>query len=256
METEEARGLVLSAFHIENYYFSQFVPFGYTNWIDGMAWVGLLCGAAHKVGDTELAQKCELYLNRLMYVGQDARNFAPMQVDGSWVKSEKLEGFWFKQKPQSFAGPAGLRFAIDNGANLNDPFQIKRKARWMVLGGSAFGYLVRWVSWFRQHINSMFLAYLILGKRPARSMLWMCEGNPFFSYIAGEKCSVEYPSMYRTSGGRTVERDQVMPLSKSKPSSWIFRRWPKSEYLREGVQNTSGYTPSWQLVGDYLQSTL
>jgi hypothetical protein len=256
METKEARELVLSAFNPDNYYFSQVLPFGYTNWIDGMAWVGLLCGASYKVGDTELAEKCELYLNRLMHVGPDARNFAPMPVTEEWIKSTKIEGIWFKQKPQSFAGPAGLRFAIDNGAHLNDPFQIKGSARRMVFCGWAFGYLVRWIHWLRQHINSMFLAHLILDKRPASSMMWMCEENQFFSYIARKKCSVEYPPLNRTSSGHTVETDEIVPLAECKPSSWIFRRWPKSRYLREGTPQSSRYTPWWQVVGDYLQSTL
>lgn len=256
MNTQEARDLVLSAFEPNNYYFSQMLPFGYTNWIDGMAWVGLLCGASYKAGDTELAQKCELYLNRLMEVGPDARNFAPLPVTSEWVKSEKLPGMWFKQKPQSFAGPVGFRFAIDCGAHLNDPFHVKNKARWMTRGGWAFGYLVKYFSWLRQHVNSMFLAYLVLEERPPSSMLWLCEENPFFSYIAGKKCSVDYPNMARTSEGYSVDTDDIVPLSECKPSAWIFRRWPKSRYVREGSPQGARYTPTAQVVGDYLQSTL
>ena len=256
METEQVREEVLKAFHPETYYYSQFLPFGYTNWIDGMAWVGLLCGASYRVGDRELAGKCELYLNRLMIVGKDARNFAPMQVEDNWLPSKSLPGYWFKQKAQSFAGPTGLRFAIDNGAQLNDPFLIKNQARWMVQGGWAFGYLVRWVRWLHQYLNSMFTAYLILGERPASSMLWLCEENPFFSFIAGKKCLGTYPDMRRTSGGYTEERDHIVPLVQCKPNAWIFRRGPYSEYVREGVTQDASYTPTAQLVADYLQSTL
>jgi hypothetical protein len=256
MTTQEVRDQVLSAFNDETYYYSHVLPFGYTNFIDGLACVGLLCGAAYKVGDTEVAQKCERYLNRLLTVGKNARNFAPMPVSDSWIKSKTIPGYWYKEKPQSFAGPVGLRFAIDNGAHLNDPFQIKSKARLMACGGWAFGYLVRWMSWLRQHVNSMFLAYLILGKKPASSMMWLCEENPFFSYIAGEKCSVAYPDMNKVSDGHTEDRDYIVPLEKRKPSAWVFRGWPKSEYIREGVHQGSMYTPTAQLVGDYLQSTL
>lgn len=256
MSTEETRKKVLEAFDPETYYYSQVLPFGYNNWIDGMAWVGLLCGASYKVGDRELAEKCEKYLERLLMVGKDARNFAPMQVSSDWKESETLPGYWYKEKPQSFAGPVGLRFAIDNGAHLNDPFRIKSRARWMALVGGLFGYLVRWVGWLRQHVNSMFLAYLILGKRPPDSMLWLCEDNPFYSYIAGKKCSTTYPDMRKTSGGHTVDRSYIVPLCMRKPTSWVFRQWPKSEYIREGVPQNSAYTPAAELVGDYLQSTL
>ena len=256
MNTEEARKQVLEAFHLETYYYSHTLPFGYTNWIDGMAWVGILCGACHKAGDREIAQKCEKYLERLLLVGKDARNFAPMKVTDAWVASPTLPGYWYKEKPQAFAGPAGLRFAIDNGAHLNDPFQIKSQARWMVRGGFAFGYLVRWFSGLQQYLNSMFTAHLILGERPASSMLWLCEENPFFSFIAGKKCSVTYPDMRRTSGGHGEGRDHIVPLAQCKPSAWIFRRDPKDEYIREGVSQGSAYTPAAQLVGDYLQSVL
>ena len=256
MSQESAREKVLSAFHPETFYYSHVLPFEYDNWIDGMAWVGILCGAAYKVGDTELAGKCEKYLKRLLEVGKDARNFAPTQLKNDWKPSKTIQGYWYEEKPQSFAGPAGLRFAIDNGASLNDPFQIKSRARLMVLGGWSFGYLVRWFSWLRQHVNSMFLAYLVLGKKPPTSMLWLCEDNPFYSYIAGVKCETVYPDMHRMSEGETVERSEVVPLCKRKPSSWVFRQWLKGEYIREGDQKLSEYTPAAELVGFYLQSTL
>lgn len=256
MNIEEARKLVLEAFDEGTYYYSQVTPFGYTNWIDGMAWVGLLCGASHKVNDVELAQKCELYLGRLLEIGEDARNFAPMQVANDWFRSAKVTGYWYKKKPQSFAGPAALRFAIDSGAHLNDPFGVKGTARLYVRLGWFFGHGAKFIKWLRQHINSVFLAHLILEKRPAKSMLWMCEGNPFFSFIAGEKCEVEYPSLYRTSEGHSEDEDEIVPLKDRKPNSWIFRNWPKSRYVRDGTIQTTGYTPIWQVVAYYLQSTL
>jgi len=253
---EEARELVLSAFSEENGYFSQVVPFGYTNWIDGMAWVGLLCGASLLEGDKEVAEKAERYLRVLLEVGPDARNFAPMPVSADWIRSEKMPEFWYKKKAQSFAGPAGLRFAIDCGAKLQDPFLVKHKARWLVRCGPAFGWLVRWIPWLRQHVNSVFLAYLVTGKTPSKSLIWLCEENPFYSYIARRKCRVEYPDVYRWSEGHEEETNQVVPFAERKPGSWPFKNWPYKRYVKAGVKKTVGYTPTCILVGEYLQNRL
>ena len=255
MNTQEARQQVLSAFESATCYYSNELPLVYNDFIDGMAWVGLLCGVAYKKGDTELAQLSENYLGRLLQVGPDARNFAPTQVESDWVVSPSIPGYWYKKDPQDFAGPAGLRFAIDNGAHLNDPFQVKGRARLMVMGGWLFGLSVRFISGLHQHINSMFLAYLILDKKPASTMLWMCEDNPFFSYIAGKKCLTEYPDNSSVTGGDTVDESGIVPLKDRKPNAWIFRNWPKSRYIREGSPNKT-YTPIWQVVGDYCQSFL
>jgi len=256
--TPEVRAKVLSAFDPDTYYYSHELPFSYDGgFIDGMAWVGLLCGAAYKVGDLELAQAAERYLGRLLAVGPDARNFAPQKLDTDWVASATVPGYWYSVKPQSFAGPAALRFAIDNGAHLNDPFQAKSKARTFVAVGPVFGWAVsKWFgSWLQQHVNTMFLAYLILNKKPASSMRWLCEDNPFFQYIAGEKCVTEYPDPARTSDGKSEDTKDIVPLKDRKPSAWIFRNWPKTRYIRSGSP-TKEYTPVWQVVGDYLQSTL
>ena len=228
--------------------------------IDGMAWVGLLCGASYLVGDTVLAQKSEDYLKRLLAVGDDARNFAPVQVSSDWIKSKTINGFWYYKKPQSFAGPVGLRFAIDCGAHLNDPFKVKSTARLITRFGSIAGYIlghdIPWVSdWLKQHVNSIFLAYLVLKEKPVDNLLWLCQDNPFYSYIAGIKCNTEYPDPSKVSNGTTVEEDVIVPLKYRKPSSWIFRNWPKSRYVRDG-EAIQTYTPIWQVVGDYLQSTL
>jgi len=257
MDLNEARKLVLEAFNKENYYYSHTLPFAYSGWIDGMAWVGLLCGACRLVGDTELAEKCEGYLKNLLKVGPDARNYAPMQVDDSWVPSETMEGFWYRKKAQAFAGPAALQFAINCGAKLKTPFNIGFRAWVMRLLNPLFGYLVRWFHWFRQHINSQFIAHLLNGSKPPKSMLWMCEENTFFSYIAGIECQVSYPAVWkRYMEGETVDTDKVQPLRLAKPSAWIFRRWPKDKYEGQPPYRTESYTPTAMVVGEYLQRHL
>jgi len=261
MDIDEARSLVLSSFDDETYCYSHVIPFRHSNFIDGMAWVGVLCGAAHKIGDVSIAQKAENYLYRLMEVGPDARNFAPVQVDDDWMPSETIPGYWYTQKPQAFAGPAGLQFAIDCGARLHNPYSISWKARLMVLFGWLFGYVSRggisWLSVFvRQYTNSMFMAHLITRSKVPTSMLWLCEDTALFQYIAGIKSFTEYPDPSRTTGGHTEEVDQVVPMKDRKPSAWVFRNWLKTRYIRDGVPVDEKYTPIWQVVGDYLQSTI
>jgi len=257
MDLQEARQRVLEAFNDSDYYYNHQIPYGYTNFIDGMAWVGLLCGACHLVNDEKLAEKCEGYLKNLLKVGPDARNYAPMQVSSDWIKSETMEGYWYRKKPQAFAGPAALQFAIYCGAKLDNPFNVKIRAWIMRLLNPAFGYLVRWFHWFRQHIDSQFLAHLINASKPPKSMLWMCETNQFFSYIAGIECEPCYPEVWkRFQNGDTGDVDYVVHLSERKPSAWIFRSWPKGKYTGTPPYEAKSYTPTAQVVGEYLQQHL
>jgi len=257
MTLEEARKLVLKSFNKSDFYYNHQSPHGYTNFIDGMAWVGLLCGACHLVDDKELAALAENYLRMLLKVGPDARNYAPMKVRDDWIKSETAPGFWYRKKPQSFAGPAALLFAINCGAKLDNPFNIESRAKWMRFLNPFFGYLVRWFHWFRQHINSQFIAHLINDSKPPSSMLWLCEENPFFSAIAGIECSVEYPKSWsRFQKYETKDVDDIQPLKNRKPSAWIFRSWPKAEYTGALPYAGSAYTPTAMVVGEYLQQHL
>lgn len=256
---QNARMKVIRAFDAETFYYYSSYPLAYSNFIDGMAWVGLLCGAALKVGDTIVSDLCVKYLRRLLEVGTNARTFAPLPVEDDWIQSDFIEGFWYKQKAQSFAGPAGLTFAIQCGAPLQCPYDVKSQAKMMTYAGFPFGILVKYISGLEQHINSMWLAHLILNKKPASTMKWMIEENPFYGYIAGKKISVTYPNESRYLNGETVRRDFIVPLEWRKPNTWIFRNYPYDEFV-----DTSGthercatqYTPIWMLTAEYLQSTL
>lgn len=257
---DQARQAVLNSFD-EYGAFSNVVPFEYNNFIDGMAWIGLLCGAALKYGDKEVADKCQLFLHTLLRVGKDARAFAPRQVSDNWKRS-KIEDLWYREKPQSFAGPVGLAFAIENGAQLENPFNIKLKAKIFTLLGDLFGKALFWPiigEWMKQHVNSILLAYLILEKKPPRSLDFLAS-NPFYAYIFGEKMTVEYPPDTRYTSGKTIERDDIMPISRWKPSIWIWKNWPYGEYVYDGqgtpTYRSESYSPIAYLTAYYLQETL
>jgi len=259
VDTKTARDIVVAAFDKKNYCYYHTSEHKPKSFIDGMAWAGVCCGAALKVKDKELADFCAGFLANLLLVGKDARNYAQSQPDSDWIPSTTMPGFWYLKKAQSFAGPAGLQFAIDNGAKLETPFKdVKKTAKWMCAGGWLFGLSVKFLSSLRQHINSMFTAYLILGKKPSSTMLWMCEENPYFSYVAGKKCAVAYPPTRRFANGQEKTSKKVVQFQKAEPSAWVFRRDPFNEYCDAGSGQLMpyDYTPIAQVVGDYLQKTL
>jgi len=160
---------VLAAFNPDNFYYYSTDKKEYSNFIDGMAWCGLLLGACLSCGDTtalKIAAMCTEYLRNIMNVGPDARTYAPEQVTDSCTESTSMPSMWYKQKPQSFAGPAGLHFAVSQGAQLDNPFDIMGQAKLFTSMGWLFGYALSWPivgKWLRQHINSVWLAYLITG---------------------------------------------------------------------------------------------
>jgi hypothetical protein len=261
MTTDEARALLLSSINRENFYYSHELPFAYSDWIDGLAWGSLARGAALLKSDFEVADLLFEYTNRIVSIGKDARNFAPIQVKPDWVQSQSIPGLWYNVKPQAFAGPSALNWANQcakkmSKPSVTDPFDVKSQAKWMVTGGWLWGMFAKHSEFLRGYIDSMWLAHLMLDKKPASTMLWMCEENQFFSYIAKKKCSVEYPEPHRYTEGVTEMQKTVVPLKDCEPSAWIFRRDPFNKYTRNGVPQPKMYTPIWQVVGDYLQSTL
>jgi len=254
---EQAVKITEEAFNDSNGYFYHTIPHGYSNFIDGMAWVGLLCGASYKVGNIPLAKKCETYLQNLIDVGKDARNYAPLPVQDNWVASQSMPGMWYKEDPQSSAGPLGLQYAINCGAQINVPDYLQNKieqAKKLTTWGFVFGISARSVSSLRQHLNTMFMAYLVKGKSPSWSLRWAYKENPFFSFVGRKKCSVKYPSNIKLSNVTKITSWAVTELEYSKPNAWVFRRDPFVEY--RGDPTSQQYVPIWMVVGEYLQSTL
>ena len=247
---------MLDAFHDDHFYYYHTSNKEYSDFIDGMAWVGIMTGVAYKLRHMDLAMKGEGYLKNILAVAPDARNYAPIKVNDKWQASNNMPGFYFREKPQSYAGPFGLSYAISQGADIDNPFDVDGVAKTMTSLGLFFGVLVKHLSFLEQHINTIWLAHLHRRKRPAGTMLWMCEENPFYSYIAGKKCDAKYPDPRRYENGRNEETKKVQPLHKCKPSTWIFRRNPCDHYIKEGAPFDWAYTRIWQYVGEGLQSLL
>ena len=247
---------MLDAFHDDHFYYFHTSNKDYSDFIDGMAWVGLMTGVARKLRHYDLAKKGEGYINNILKVGKDARNYAPIKVNDKWQRSDSMPGFYYRMKPQSYAGPFGLAYAVSQGAHIDNPFNIDGTAKMMTSLGLFFGVLVKHVSFLEQHISTMWLAHLHRRKRPAGTMLWMCEENPFFSYIAGKKCDAKYPEPRRYTEGQNVQKKEVQKLHDAKPSTWIFRRDPCKEYKKIGQPLDWTYTRIWQYVGEGLQSLL
>jgi len=251
------RSKVFEAYDDDTGYFYSEIPHRYNGYIDGMAWNTVLIGACRKIGDIELAVKAERYVQTIIDVADDARTYAPHQEDKSWKMSPNIPGYWYKEKPQSHAGPLGLKFAMDNGAQLNVPYYLQEKWRSsmkLTKIGWAFGYSVRYITALRQHINTMFTAYLAKGKKPPRSMRWMYEENPYYSYIGGKKCEIEYPDMHKMENKKKTKCKDVQHMKYTKPTTWIFRRDPYAKY--EGTKGNLEYTPIARLAAEYLQRTL
>ena len=251
---------VMSAFDTSNGgVYSHVLPLSSNSdgFIDGMAWVGVMCGCALMVGDFELAAKCVLYLNTLVRVGKDARNYSCKSLPGYEV-SVATPGFFYKEKAQAFAGPAGLWFANQNGAKIliEGVPNPMLKAKLFTCFGSLFGYAVKYFPSLQQHVNSMMFAYLITGKKPPKSMDFLCVGNPFYSAIAGKWCSLDTlpESLQRFESESESISDTIVPLQHRKQSAWIFKSWPFSRCISLGQPLPWRYTPLALLAASYIQA--
>jgi len=253
------RDQVIEAFDPENhYFFSQVLPRRATNYIDGLFHIGMLAGAAQIVGDGLVAAQAKCWIMQLLLCGNDARNFANSQVTEDW-KYNETQGLWVKHKPQSFAGPAAIWWANKHGASIptaglpNPMF----KAKVFCMLGRLFGHAVKYISWLRQHVNSMFLAYLLLGKKPPASMAWLAYDNPFYRYIYGIKDVVaKFPDPRKYNRGKRIYVDEYVDFKDREPDSWPAKNWPYAKYTREGEPLGWQYTPICELVTYYLQGTL
>jgi hypothetical protein len=242
---QDARIEVIKAFDPMSGCYYHKTDYRHHNFIDGMAWCGLLTGAARRKGDKALTELGSFYLGKLLAVGKDARNYALHQVDEEWIASTSMPGYWYLQKPQSFAGPAGLHYAGLGPRPAVAP--VFRCIAWVY--GLTYPL-------FESHLNSIMLAFLIDGKKPPATLEKICLSNPFYAAIYGERVYQEYPPMYRYTEGFSETHNTIVPLANCEPSSWVFRRNPYKEYQCKGVVEQHGYTPIWQVVGEYLQEML
>lgn len=241
MDFESARSEVIQAFDPVTSCYYHMTDHRHHGFIDGMAWVGLMTGAAKRYGDKCLEELGTTYLTTLLKVGTDARNYARYRVNDEWISSINIAGYWFLRKPQAFAGPAGLHYA---------GLGAKPQCKWMLLAAWVYGLTY---PLFESHLNSIMLAHLIHDKKPPSTMRKLYESNPFYAAIAGIKSAVKYPSIYRYTQATTEKRNEIQPFELCEPSSWPFRRNPYNWYTSAGEPQQEGYVPIWQVVGEYLQ---
>ena len=246
------RGQVLAGFN--GYCYSHVLPFRTTNYIDGLFHVSMLLGAAHIAKDQELIALCTEYIKILVSCGPDTRNFSYTPMDG-W---EQYKDMWVKRKAQSFAGPAALSWAIKQGANIDRKWvpEVNSQALIYCYCGCPFGYLVKWIKALRQHVNSIFLAYLLLDKVPSSSMYWLAYDNPFYLYLYKEECDAAFPISYKTTMGGTTYREEKQLFMNRGPSPWPAKNWPYTYYNQIGTPANERYTPLCQLVSFYLQQSI
>jgi len=226
------RELVINSFDQDHMCgFSHVVPFRYTNFIDGMAWVSVLAGASHMVGDTEVENLCVRYLTTLVTVGDDARNFAPFPVKDNWLPSRAFQGYYYKEKPQSFAGPCSYLWASECGCALPTDFvdDVRSTAKLYCWLAPLYGLLVNRLDFLKQHLNSVMFAHMLVGKKPPSSLEWTTKDNPFYAYLYGTTVDFEY--------------------------SKHVSAWP-AKHVWGYDEDRDTYTPVCQLASEYLQSTL
>ena len=212
---------------------------------DNFGILSLLAGAAHIAGDDEVMVLSGNWCSTCLLRGIDCRNFDVIPHDG-W----KYDGlFYYDETPQSSAGPLAYEWARNQGAFSNDQiWGVELKAR-------LFCMIPSWVirlSPFRQHLNTVMLAHLYLGKKPGSSWGWAVEGNAFYSYVSGKKCDVPDFPIYKTL--TSIEKDEQVPIEERERSQWIWKQLPWKKSVAHDTNQE--YTPTALLVAKYLQDSL
>jgi hypothetical protein len=230
---DEIREEVIHAFNPDEACgYSAVKPFQYTGFIDGMAWVGMLCGASYLVNDKKLADLSECFINNLLLVGKDARTFAPSDkaLDG-WKSSKKMPGYSYKEKKQSMAGPIAALWAKKCGANIDfEDDSMYWKARLICMISPLYGSLLKKLDAMRQHVNTVFFCHLLLDKKPPKSLKYLTENNTVYSYIFKKHCG---ESIYRNTGP-----------------------WPAKDLPDNPKEVKDKYVQTCSLTGIYLQRHL
>jgi len=217
--------------------YSHVLPFQYTGFIDGQAWGGVGLGSALIAGDQELADYFKNYLVSMIKMGKHTRNFAPEMVGDDWVPAD-VSGWFRKVKPQAFAGPCALAWANKQGADIDPKWvpDVTSMAKLYCFIAPIFKFLLslHWGDkyWFRQHVNSVMFAHLLLDKKPPKNLKFLAKDNMVYSYIFKEYIGTDH--QYPTNAG-----------------PWPAKNWPGSK-----VEKASRYTPLCQLCGQYMQESL
>ena len=260
---ERNRVKMLDAFDPYTGAYSHVTPYKQTHFIDGMAWVSLVAGAAHRFGDTEVEKKCSQFLNILTTLSAthyndplSLRAFGPTDISGRWVQHGK---YWVLRKPQAFAGPAAYNWARKQGCALGYDVDTPWTASLFTNGLFAwmFGHATKFISGLEQHMNSVMLAHLLKDDRPPKSMRWMAENNPFWSIITGDDFyTSNFPPMTDMQGGRTIDKGEPTEFHQRDPGPWPGKNHPHKMYQYDIPPAPAGdeYTPACWLFCYYMRS--
>jgi len=244
--------------------YSNVTPYTPNAFIDGMAWLSVLCGASHLAKDYEVSAAAKYAIISLWKVGgKDCRNFGPSRVKDNWKESSKYPGIWWFEKPQVSAGPLGLLFCKRVGVTFPTEFQYiyqgfcesaEGTARLLRSTAWAFGWASRVITALQQHTNTYFMTYLALGQQPPSTMKWMAWDNPFYQYVFGNMYTTDWPDWTRYQGHS--ESGKNVPFNQRKPSPWPPRNLPDEQWVidQEVAQDT--YTPLCELCVYYLHEAM
>lgn len=184
--TPTVRAELLESF--KSPYYSHVVPFEYTNYIDGMFHVGMVLGAAYRIGDEDTLVECYKYCVDLDV--RKARSLALHPLKDSWVSLGS--NLWGHTKPQGFAGPAAIHWALPKYEWKHS--KPTRTAWTLCVLAPVYALLCRWGP-MRQHLNSVMLAHLLLNRRPPQRLMWAAKDNPVYQFIMGVTVQdVTYPN--------------------------------------------------------------
>jgi hypothetical protein len=224
------RSKILAAFSPVFGEYSHVLPFRSSGYVDGLFHLSMLAGAAHLAGDDEVRWKARIWINTLLALGADTRN---------WTVTPDAVAHPSEVDAQDFAGPCALAWALDQDCEL-PPMpkafgDVRRKARLLAL----LSPIVFWFPGLGQHVNSCMLAHLLLGSKP-----WAPErlfaDNPFYSYIARRHMLMPW----------------CMPIRKPWGSAWVWKQQNIWAISPEGEDESFEYTPVALYVADVLQQKL
>jgi hypothetical protein len=225
MDMVTVRDKILRGFNFKNEY-SHVLPFYKSGYIDGLFHISMLAGAAKISQDNELLNKATTWIRNL--------SLNPGHRDWDMVNGVVIQT---QRKEQSFAGPCALQWAINNGVDINyvwDDIKLKAKVLTIISPIVLYGY--NQITFLKQHINSCMLAHLLLKSKPICNSEILIN-NPFYKYICGQKCVVNYDTIRKPWG-----------------SAWLWKQIPIEH---EGPEDLSfEYTPIASYVAAVLQSQL
>jgi hypothetical protein len=111
--------------------------------------------------------------------------------------------------------------------------ETKAKLFCMISPIVLYGY--KTVSFLKQHVNSVMLAHLLLGKKPG-GYEELYVDNPFYNYIRGVKCPVPDYAVRKPWGSAWLWKQ--FPVERTIPEDMAFEYTPTALYVAQALQET------------------